>query len=176
MAQVFLVTTMWNEVDEEEGLERLNELQATYWEGMVSHGSTPFRCENTQESAKQLLENAAKQSSEHQHLMIQREVSDLKMELRETAAGQQLCSCLEEFAYRQLETLKKLREEQSRSSDAESTEGLRKEYAELKAQLDDTEIQVNSLRMSRMARFGRKLKSGIRGHRVVHRAPHYPTR
>ena len=53
-----------DEVDEEVGLRRLKELQATYWKRMVSHGSTPFRYENTQESAKQLLEDAAKKSLE----------------------------------------------------------------------------------------------------------------
>ena len=159
MTQVFLVTTMWDDVDEEVGTRRLKELQATYWKGMVSRGSTPFRYENTRESAKQLLKNAAKTGSEHRHLMLQKEVSDLKLELRETEAGQQLCSRLEELADRRLQTLNKLREEQHKSSDAKSAEELRKEYAELRAQLDDTLKQVNSLRMSPMARFRRKFKS-----------------
>ena len=159
MTPVFLVTTMWDEVDEEVGLGRLKELQATYWKGMVSRGSTPFRYENTQESAKQLLKDAAKKISECRHLMLQKKVLDLKMELRETAAGQQLCSRLEELADRRLQTLKKLREEQSKSGDAKSTEELRKEYAELRAQLDDTLKQVHFLRMSRMARFRRKFKN-----------------
>ena len=163
MTQVFLVTTMWDDVNEEVGTRRLKELQATYWKGMVSHGSTPFRYQNTQESAKQLVVHAAKKSSERRPLMIQKEVSDLKMELRETAAGQQLCSRLEELADRQLQTLNKLREEQSKSSDAKSAEELRKEYAELRAQQDDTLKQVNSLRMSRMARFKRNLKNSISG-------------
>ena len=157
MTQVFWVTTMWDEVDEEVGLGRLKELQTTYWKGMVSRGSTLFRYENTQESAKRLLENAAKKCSENRHLMLQKEVSDMKMELRETEAGQQLCSRLEELADRRLQTLKRLREEQSKSSDAKSAEELRKEYAELRAQLDDTLKQVHSLRMSPMARLRRKL-------------------
>ena len=157
MTQVFLVTTMWDEVDETVGLERLNELKATYWKGMVSHGSTPIRYHNNQESAKQLLQNAAEKSLENRHLMLQREVTDMKIELRETEAGQQLCSRLEELADRRLQALKKLRAEQSKSSDAKSTEGLRTEYAELKAQLDDTLKQVQSLRMSRMARLRRRL-------------------
>ena len=159
MTQVFLVTTMWDEVEEEVGLERLQELQATYWKGMVSHGSTPFPYRNTQDSAQTLLEMAAKKSSEHRDLMLQKEVTDLRMELRETKAGQKLCSRLEELADRRLETLKKLREEQNKSSDAKSAEELRKEYAELRAQLDDTLKQVHSLRMSQIARLGRKLKN-----------------
>ena len=157
MTPVFLVTTMWDDVDEEVGLGRLKELQATYWKGMVSRGSTPFRYQNTQESAKDLLEDAAKKISECRHLMLQKEVPELKMGLRETAAGQKRYSRLEELADRRLQTLKKLREEQSKSGDAKSTEELRTEYAELKAQLDDTLKQVQSLRMTRMARLRRKL-------------------
>ena len=159
MTQVFLVTTMWDEVEEEVGLERLKELQATYWKGMVSHGATPFRYESTQESAKQLLGDAAKKGLEHRHLMLQKEVSDLKMGLRETAAGKQLCSRLEGLADRRLVTLKKLREEQSKSSDAKSAEKLQKEYAELRAQLDNTLKQTHSLRMSWMTWLRRKVKN-----------------
>ena len=104
MAQVFLVTTMWDEVDEEVGLVRLKELQATYWKGMISHGSTSFRNENTQESAKQLLDHVTKKSSDHRHLVLQNKITDLKIELRETADGQELCSRLEELADRRLES------------------------------------------------------------------------
>ena len=147
MAQVFLVTTMWDEVDEEVGLVRLKELQATYWKGMISHGSTSFRYENTQESAKQLLDHVTKKSSDHRHLVLQNKITDLKIELRETADGQELCSRLEELADRRLEKLKRLREEQSKPGDARSTEVLRKEYAELRAHLDDTLKQVNALRI-----------------------------
>ena len=43
--------------------------------------------------------------------------------------------------------LKRLREEQSKPGDARSTEVLRKEYAELRAHLDDTLKQVNALRI-----------------------------
>ena len=60
MTPVFLVTTMWDEVDEEVGVERLKELQATYFKEVVSHGSTPFCYDNSLESAKQLLEDVAK--------------------------------------------------------------------------------------------------------------------
>ena len=60
MTPVFLVTTMWDEVDEEVGVERLKELQATYFKEVVSHGSTPFCYDNSLESAKQFLEDVAK--------------------------------------------------------------------------------------------------------------------
>jgi len=152
MAQVFLVTTMWDEVEEDVGVERLKELQSNYWKGMVSRGSTMFRYENTPDSANKLLEHAAKKSSERRHVKLQKEISELKMELRETEAGQQLCSRLEDLADQRLQTLKKLREEQSKSGDPRSIEDLRKEYTELRAQLDDTLKQVHALRIPRMKR------------------------
>ena len=157
MTQVFLVTTMWDKVDEEVGLGRLKELQASYWKGMDSNVFTPFRHDNTQESARQLLEHAADKSSENRHLVLQKEITVLKAGLRETAAGPRLCSRLEELADRRLKTLKKLREH-GKLGEAKSAEELRKEYAELRAQLDDTLKQVHSLGMSRMARFRRKVK------------------
>ncbi|KAG6330031.1 hypothetical protein ID866_9058 [Astraeus odoratus] len=55
MYRIVLTTTMWDEVDEEIGQERLAELQRSYWKGMVAGGSTTFRYWNTPESARELI-------------------------------------------------------------------------------------------------------------------------
>ncbi|KIM70816.1 hypothetical protein SCLCIDRAFT_1206976 [Scleroderma citrinum Foug A] len=158
MAQVFLVTTMWDEVEEDVGVERLNELKSTYWKGMVSRGSTVVEYRNTWDSATKLLDDATRRSSERRHVTLQKEISELKMELRETEAGQQLCSRLEDLADQRLQTLRKLREEQSKSGDPRSTEELRKEYTELRAQLDDTLKQVHALRLPLRKRAAAQLR------------------
>lgn len=158
MAQVFLVTTMWDEVEEDVGVERLNELKSTYWKGMVSRGSTVVEYRNTWDSATKLLDDATRRSSERRHVTLQKEISELKMELRETEAGQQLCSRLEDLADQRLQTLRKLREEQSKSGDPRSTEELRKEYTELRAQLDDTLKQVHALRLPLRKRAAEQLR------------------
>ncbi|KAI6039635.1 P-loop containing nucleoside triphosphate hydrolase protein, partial [Pisolithus marmoratus] len=55
MSQVVLVTTMWDEVDEVVGNERLEELKNNYWKLMIAQGSTTYCYLNTLESSSQLL-------------------------------------------------------------------------------------------------------------------------
>ncbi|KAL4062813.1 hypothetical protein V8B97DRAFT_1877360 [Scleroderma yunnanense] len=148
MAQVVLVTTMWDEVERDVGEQRLQELRTSYWKGMISRGSTTFAYENTPDSARNFLKQVAEKSSERQHVLLQKEISELKKTLRETAAGQELSSRLEQLADQRLQALRKLRAETRKSADLKTTEDLRKEYADLKAQLDETLNQVHALRLS----------------------------
>ncbi|KAL4068434.1 hypothetical protein V8B97DRAFT_822100 [Scleroderma yunnanense] len=147
MAQVVLVTTMWDEVEHSAGTERLEELQSTHWKGMIQRGSTIFHYQNTPESAKRLLEEVVEKSSERRRVLLQKEISDLKKELRETAVGQELSSRLEQLAEQRLQTLQRLREEARKSADDRTIEELRKEYSELKAQLNETLNQAHSFRL-----------------------------
>lgn len=153
MAQVILVTTMWDDVENVDvGERRLEELGSTYWKGMISRKSETFRYLNTPESAKELLGKVAEKGSERRRVLLQQEISELKKDLQETAAGQTLCSDLERLADQRLQTLRKLREEADRSTDNRTTEALQKEYADLKAQLDETLNQVQALRLSWLKR------------------------
>lgn len=153
MAQVILVTTMWDDVENVDvGERRLEELGSTYWKGMISRKSETFRYLNTPESAKELLGKVAEKGSERRRVLLQQEISELKKDLQETAAGQTLCSDLERLADQRLQTLRKLREEADRSTDNRTTEVLQKEYADLKAQLDETLNQVQALRLSWLKR------------------------
>ena len=153
MAQVVLVTTMWDDVENVDvGERRLEELGSTYWKGMISRKSETFRYLNTPESAKELLGKVAEKGSERRRVLLQQEISELKKDLQETAAGQTLCSDLERLADQRLQTLRKLRQEADRSTDSRTTEALQKEYADLKAQLDETLNQVQALRLSWLKR------------------------
>ena len=61
-SQIVLVTTMWDEVNDELGHSRLAELENDHWNPVVQQGST-HRHSNTPKSAKailqQILENSA---------------------------------------------------------------------------------------------------------------------
>ena len=146
VAQVVLVTTMWDELEDDIGVERLEELKSTCWKGMVSRGSEIFKYLNTPQSAEELLERIAGKSSERRHVLLQKEISEWKKELPETEAGQALHSRLEQLAEQRLRALKRLRAEQSKFADARTTNELQKEYADLKAQLDETLKEVHALR------------------------------
>ncbi|KAG6327432.1 hypothetical protein ID866_11657 [Astraeus odoratus] len=65
ISQVTLVTTMWDEVEEETGKERLEELRNDYWTDILTGRPTTFRYRNTPESAKELLREVAKTRPVH---------------------------------------------------------------------------------------------------------------
>ncbi|KAG6335341.1 hypothetical protein ID866_3752 [Astraeus odoratus] len=153
MSRVILVTTMWDEVEKEIGEERLAELKRSYWKAMISRGSVPFKYENSSKSAKKLLRDLVDEKRKQDRVLLQQEISVLKMELRETDAGQELCSRLEQLAERRLEVLQRLRTEREReASNTRTAEDLRREYDELKVQLDATVGQVQALGLSRKQR------------------------
>ncbi|KAI6102809.1 hypothetical protein F5141DRAFT_1132728 [Pisolithus sp. B1] len=164
MSKVTLVTTMWDEVESEVGKERLKELKESYWKGMVSRGSTTFECEDIQDSPVKLLRHIVRQLKDHElakegegKVRLQGEISEMKLELQQTAAGKRLCSGLEGLAQRQTETLRKIREETKRA-DGKTAEDLWKEYNEIKGQLDSTLTQARALRMT----LTQRLQKGMR--------------
>ena len=61
-SRIVLTTTMWDEVQETVGKNRLVELESTHWKTMIERGSTTFRYWNTQESARELLQMVAEQT------------------------------------------------------------------------------------------------------------------
>ena len=94
---------------------------------------------------------------------MQKEISEWKKELPETGAGQALHSRLEQLAEQRLQALKRLRAEQSKFTDARTTKELRKEYADLKAQLDETLKEVHALRLSPKKRAVTRLLETFKG-------------
>ena len=55
LKNVVLVTTMWDQVDEEEGDNRENELTARYWKTMIELGCRTSRFDNNTESALDIV-------------------------------------------------------------------------------------------------------------------------
>ncbi|KAI5990809.1 hypothetical protein EDC04DRAFT_3077686 [Pisolithus marmoratus] len=138
---------------------------------MIARGSMTFECNKDPERSPMVLlqdivqavhqkqgqESAGQDEEREGEVQLQEEISDLKMELQETAAGQQLCSRLEELAQRRMDTLRKIREE-TKTADAKTAEDLWREYNEVKSQLDSTLTQARELRMTLAQRF----KKGFR--------------
>ncbi|KAL4072368.1 hypothetical protein V8B97DRAFT_2023535 [Scleroderma yunnanense] len=84
---VVFVTTMWDEVLEDVGLQRENELLNHFW-AMTKLGSITCRFHNTEESAWEII-NAISISppEERRPLLIQQEVVDEHKPLHKTLAG-----------------------------------------------------------------------------------------
>ena len=66
LSQIFLVTTMWDEVDEQDGRERLVELKDKHWNAVVKRGST-HRHSNTPKSAKDILHHILEENAKRCH-------------------------------------------------------------------------------------------------------------
>ncbi|KAL4073387.1 P-loop containing nucleoside triphosphate hydrolase protein [Scleroderma citrinum] len=146
MSQIVLTTTMWDEVDEEVGMERLEELRGSYWKPMIAQGSTTFRYLNTQESAMELIVQLV--AKKRREVRLQKEIANKHMELRETSAGQELHSRLDQLAASQMQILERLRTQLKEGP----TEDLRKEFETVKAQLNDTMRQSEALKLNSMQR------------------------
>jgi len=168
MSRIVLVTTMWDEIEEPIGKERLEELKKTYWKAMIGKGSKTYEYKNDRASAEKLLEVIVQDKRKRESVALQQEIANLKMELRHTGAGRELCSSLEELAERRLEVLQKVRVESEGAKGQETERDLRKEYAELRAQLDITLSQVQALKLSLTQRivagFRKKWKGEIYSH------------
>ncbi|KAL4070490.1 hypothetical protein J3A83DRAFT_3213973 [Scleroderma citrinum] len=61
-AQIVLVTTMWDEVDKELGMERLADLKENYWSPNMTPGSRTFCYWNSRESTTELLQNVVEEN------------------------------------------------------------------------------------------------------------------
>ena len=168
MSRVFLVTTMWDEIEDQIGKERLEELKRSYWKAMIGKGSKTFEHKNDQASAKKLLEAIVQDKRNRESVALQQEIANLKMELRQTGAGRELCSSLEQLAERRLEVLQKVRAEREGAKSQETERDLRKEYAEMRAQLDITLSQVQALKLSLRQRMVAGLRKTWKGEIFPH--------
>ncbi|KIO01138.1 hypothetical protein M404DRAFT_150982 [Pisolithus tinctorius Marx 270] len=92
---VVLVTTMWDEVTEEVGSARENELQSDFWRSMIDLGSTIHRFDGTMESAWKIISClSVAPPVQRRPLQIQREMVDGHVPLHRTAAGRAVMATL----------------------------------------------------------------------------------
>ncbi|KAI6039632.1 P-loop containing nucleoside triphosphate hydrolase protein [Pisolithus marmoratus] len=92
---VILVTTMWDEVTEEVGSAREQELCSNFWRAMIALGSTTHRFENTTESAWKIINSlSVPPLASRRPLRIQWEMVDEQLPLHMTAAGRTVLDSL----------------------------------------------------------------------------------
>ena len=85
---VVLVTTMWDQVSEDEGLEREDELENVFWQSMIRLGSSTHRFLFTEKSAWEIINTiSVSPPGERRPLQIQREMVDQNKPIHKTSAG-----------------------------------------------------------------------------------------
>ncbi|KAI6010020.1 P-loop containing nucleoside triphosphate hydrolase protein [Pisolithus marmoratus] len=134
LPKVILVTTMWDEVDDDVGEERLRELKDTRWKTMILQGSKTHKYMNTRKSAMQLIRPIIhwQQEMTQKGVQLQEETSALGLGLGETISGREL------------------------------PEDIRREYVEIQVQLDSTLIRARTLRMTKPQRLWQRIQQSLK--------------
>jgi hypothetical protein len=151
LANVILVTTMWDKVDLTTGTQRENELKESYWNGMVSLGSRTERFDGSFKSAWAIIDSIAQKKINI--LLLQEELVILKRQLSETKAGIVLYNNLQKLLAEHKETLRKLRDEAATNKNEELRQSLDEEYMMIQQKLQSTFDQITKLKVP----FGRRL-------------------
>lgn len=150
--RVYLTTTMWDEVDEDVAERRLHQLRTEYWKTMTNQGAKIACFRNDDDSAKRLIRDILVEEYIRKPVLLQDEMVELKMELRETAAGQQLYSHLEALVEKQMDLLRRIDKARKAASKTE-LDALQAEYVNLRTQIDDKLHQMQELKLSWLKRF-----------------------
>lgn len=108
-SNIVLTTTMWDEVSESEGAAREDELIRDYWRPMMERGSYVRRFHYSQESALSILAPFFREVHKRSALLLQKELSDLRLQLNDTSAGKVLYLELGELVSRHEDVLGKIR-------------------------------------------------------------------
>ncbi|KAJ8517857.1 hypothetical protein ONZ45_g5026 [Pleurotus djamor] len=156
LGNIVLTTTMWDDVDEETGLQREKELQKNYWKGMINQGSRTVRYLNDEESAWEIVDYIVGPKNDSFAVELQHELVDLHEQLPETGAGRELYGKLQSLVSRQQDTLQRLRASMKRQEEPVILDALKEEYEELRKQLEATVRDMEALKIpigTRLRRF-----------------------
>ena len=145
---VILTTTMWDNIGEETGCAREEELKSRYWKSMLDRNSTTSRFMGTRESALHLIEPLIDAANKKSSLLLQQEMVDLRNKLPATSAGARLFFETELLVKRRQEVLERIRNAMKHSSQAKaSLRTLEEEYQKVKMELDTTVNEMRKLRL-----------------------------
>ena len=161
LENIILVTTMWDEVEEDVGSQREKELRGKYWKAMIDQGSATARYHGTMESAWGIVEHF---TTQRQAVLLQKEMVDLQKQLPETTAGRELYTTLEVLVKRQQDILQKIRTETKRhenEQDQRILNALKAEYEIIRQQLNITMNEMQTLKLPLGKRLIRLLWSPI---------------
>ena len=138
LKNVVLVTTMWDEVEEEEGRQREAELSEKYWNTMLELDCRISRFLNTKESAWNIVSQFQKARCT---VLLQRELVDLRLELAATSAGRTLFSSLIEFIKKLKEILAQIEAKLKQNQDPKNRIVVEQQKKATEQTLRDADVQ-----------------------------------
>ena len=136
LEKVYLTTTMWDEVEPNDGERRLNELRTVYWKTMITQGAHIARCRSDDDSPRELIRRILDEEGGCK-VLLQDKMVELMKELQasDTSAGQEMYSQLEDLVERQTELLQKIGKERKTAAEPSVLVDARTEYDLLHAQI-----------------------------------------
>ncbi|KAH9925226.1 P-loop containing nucleoside triphosphate hydrolase protein [Fomitopsis serialis] len=161
MANVIIVTTMWDIVPSEIANVRARELRGHYFKDACDVGARIMRHDNTHKSAVGILSTLLGKPPAAFH--IQRQLVEEHKTVPQTDAGRELASQLDAM-YQQQQWRLDVSTEEARSTRRHTEEGLqqlRDELGELRQKLRKTEIERDKLQMAQGDRFHTRLQDVV---------------
>ncbi|KAF8811587.1 P-loop containing nucleoside triphosphate hydrolase protein [Phlegmacium glaucopus] len=164
LQNVILVTTMWDEVDEDSGKLAEEMMKTKYWNKMLERNSTTGRFLGTRESALHLLLPFIDAANKRTSLLLQQEMVDMKKKLTETSAGRQLFARAERMVRKRQEVIQRIRTEMKRPISDRSLQPLQDEHQQLSQLWDSTTEEMRAFNppvgrrfLEMSEKFGQKL-------------------
>jgi len=150
---IVLTTTMWSDVDEELGAERERELTNEYWKSMIEQGSSVKRFLYTRESAFEILAPIWGEVDKRSALLLQTEMNDLQLQLKETSAGKTLYIELGELVARHQDILERIRRElKDPVDDPDQFQVLMEDFQTVSVQLQRATEDMRRMKVSKKGR------------------------
>ena len=152
--RIILTTTMWDDLQIDEGGQREKELCALYWRTMAQQGSKVARFLRTTESAWSIVEPILLNENNRFAIEVQGELKSLKKHLWETKAGTELYITLDRLVQEQRNILQRIKEASEGTGDEHDLNQLKSEYDELRKQIGATiaDIQLKMPLRTRLIR------------------------
>jgi hypothetical protein len=129
---------MWDQVDEQTGRKREEELFNIYWRTSISRGSSVARFQNTRVSAFEIMMTIlrARNNQAPSPLLLQKEIASKGLKLSQTTAGKTLFTDPESIVNNQQRLLQRIQEELKKSPvDPDVLRHLEREHKELMSEL-----------------------------------------
>jgi len=149
---IVFTTTMWDEVDESVGIDRELELRNDFWSPMIKRGASIQRFLNTQESAFEILLPVFNKVNERsaRALLLQSEMNDRGLLLKETSAGKTLYMELGELVARHHEVLGEIRRDlKDPTADPDQLRLLMEDYQRASMQLQRASQDMVKMKSTR---------------------------
>jgi predicted ribosome quality control (RQC) complex YloA/Tae2 family protein len=165
-SRVVMMTTMWDELDDEEtGESRQEELETTFWKPMIDRGSKTERYRNTSESAWRILEpflgnqrqrlaalqpqkGTVPQQKQKVAIRLQHETVQQQKALSSTDAGQALYEKIETLDKQRKSLMRTLEKQMNkRGTDKEIVDLLRQQYDGLEKEREAALGELHKLKI-----------------------------